>query len=404
MFFPFLLAAAAAVAPVERSVELPGLSGAPAPIVLQVQLQREHAGRMDEILDAARESLDFYSQSIGPYPAGRLTIVEAPWNGPDASPAPGLVAIHLRWVTAPFVLENETTLVRDIGLQWWRHAVESAAADDRALVEGLNRYLQDRVLERLFDRRFQTPAFSGVTHRYFGGFIPWTLRYVRLTRADAERGEWLGAGGDTVRIALAFHTLERHLGWPTLQRALRAAAQRFSSGKLTRTEFVRTFTDTTGRDLTWFFDAALDSRGRLDYAIGDLSSLREDGSNCPQSPCYKTTVVARRLGDRLFTGTGRAPVGEYESGRALPVQVTFSDGQRTSDFWDGRAASKTFTYFSPARAASAEIDPGQTLLLDADVRNNSRTLDAGTSGAASNWAAKWMVWLQDLLLTYAFFA
>jgi hypothetical protein len=53
---------------------------------------------------------------------------------------------------------------------------------------------------------------------------------------------------------------------------------------------------------------------------------------------------------------------------------------------------------------SAEVDPGRVLLLDVNYTNNSRTLAPRGREAATKWSLKWMVWLQDLLLSWAFFA
>jgi hypothetical protein len=55
------------------------------------------------------------------------------------------------------------------------------------------------------------------------------------------------------------------------------------------------------------------------------------------------------------------------------------------------------------RSASAVVDPDRVLLLDVDTTNNSRTLSPAAGRAATKWAAKWIVWLQDVLATYAFF-
>jgi hypothetical protein len=43
------------------------------------------------------------------------------------------------------------------------------------------------------------------------------------------------------------------------------------------------------------------------------------------------------------------------------------------------------------------------LLLDIDRTNNSRTLTPQTNTAARQWTARWFLWLQDLVQTYAFF-
>jgi hypothetical protein len=46
------------------------------------------------------------------------------------------------------------------------------------------------------------------------------------------------------------------------------------------------------------------------------------------------------------------------------------------------------------------VDPNQVLLLDVNRTNNSRSLAPKGGEAATKWSMKWMVWLQDALLTY----
>jgi hypothetical protein len=49
------------------------------------------------------------------------------------------------------------------------------------------------------------------------------------------------------------------------------------------------------------------------------------------------------------------------------------------------------------------VDPDRVLLLDIAYTNNSRTLTPSSGKASLKWSLKWMVWLQDLMLTYGFF-
>jgi hypothetical protein len=44
------------------------------------------------------------------------------------------------------------------------------------------------------------------------------------------------------------------------------------------------------------------------------------------------------------------------------------------------------------------------LLLDVRPANNSASLAPAAPAAARKWSLAWLVWLQDLLLTYGFFA
>jgi len=60
-------------------------------------------------------------------------------------------------------------------------------------------------------------------------------------------------------------------------------------------------------------------------------------------------------------------------------------------------------YERAVRATRTEIDPQRVLLLDTLYTNNSRMLAPRSSEASRTWAMTWMVWLQDLMVTYAFF-
>jgi hypothetical protein len=71
--------------------------------------------------------------------------------------------------------------------------------------------------------------------------------------------------------------------------------------------------------------------------------------------------------------------------------------------WDGRDRWKLYEYDREAAAVSAEIDPERVLLLDVNFTNNSVTRAPRGPEAATRWSLTWMVWLQDALLTWAFF-
>jgi hypothetical protein len=52
---------------------------------------------------------------------------------------------------------------------------------------------------------------------------------------------------------------------------------------------------------------------------------------------------------------------------------------------------------------SAQVDPDRVLLLDVNYTNNSYSLAPASERAATKWSLAWLVWLQDLLATSAFF-
>jgi hypothetical protein len=90
----------------------------------------------------------------------------------------------------------------------------------------------------------------------------------------------------------------------------------------------------------------------------------------------------------------------------FPVDVvtTFAGGEQARERWDGLDRRAVFTYVRPSRAVSVEVDPQRVLVLDVAYTNNSRTMQPRTREAGLKWALTWMAWLQDVMLTYAFFA
>ena len=96
----------------------------------------------------------------------------------------------------------------------------------------------------------------------------------------------------------------------------------------------------------------------------------------------------RRIGDGTFP---------------VDVVVRFANGEEARERWDGKGRWQAYFYDKPARAVSLEVDPERVLLLDLNYTNNSLTLAPSAGAAADRWTLHWMVWLQDLLMTWAFF-
>ena len=64
---------------------------------------------------------------------------------------------------------------------------------------------------------------------------------------------------------------------------------------------------------------------------------------------------------------------------------------------------RSFSVERPSRLKYAAIDLDSILMLDVDYTNNSRVRRPDGELPARKWAAKWMIWAQDLLASFAFF-
>jgi hypothetical protein len=99
-------------------------------------------------------------------------------------------------------------------------------------------------------------------------------------------------------------------------------------------------------------------------------------------------VVARRYGDGVFP---------------VEVLMVFKDKHEVRVPWTDDARWRLFTQTHTAKLDYAVVDPEGVLALDLRPSNNSRQVKATPGLPAWKWAARWTVWLQDLLAAFALF-
>jgi hypothetical protein len=365
-----------------------------------IAIQSEHAGDADRYRHAAFTTLKILGNWLGPFPDAALSADMA----------------RTRWWSAPATMVPEFAVARVVSRRYWERVIDTRALPPW-FVSGLSEYSARRAVSKIVDERYLAVYRSSAEGRYFGGFVPRDLR-VQL-RAEDE-GDPVGdyraspraatAGVLEAKTLLTLGTLERWTGRPVfdaiLEEFVHAASSQASwgsssQGAPTLDDFVRVATRVSGQDLSWLFDQTLKGSGVFDYGIAKVDShLQADG-------WYRTTVDVHRLGDGVFSGATAAADGAdgpFERGRGIAVLTTFADGESVRDTWDGRSLGKTFEYRSRSRARSAEVDPDRVLLLDLNRSNNGVALETTAArSAAGRWAARWMLWMEDALLTYVSF-
>ena len=383
-------------------------------VELRLLLQPEHAAQANRHFDAARAALRHFGEWFGPYPYGHLTIVDPAWqSGAEGMEYPTLITAGTRWLAPDAVLEPEDVVVHEAGHQFFYGVVATNEFEHAWLDEGLTTFATSRVLDEAF-----RPAHFGA--RFFRGFVPWVVDDFRLTREiDGDRlaGYRLAAESDVPataswryfpatggaisynKTALWLHTLERHIGWSRLRRGLSLYYQRHAFGHPAPDDLFAALNEGAGEDLSWFFDQVYRSSNVFDYGVERLTTDEDVLQGLPSGPArpqggvdetppHRTELVVRRYGEAVFP---------------VEIRVTFADGTERRSRWDGRDRWKLLVWESDTPAVSAEVDPDRVLLLDVNRTNNSAAVEPSVRAAAWQWTARWLVWLQDLMLTYAAF-
>ncbi len=365
-------------------------------VQMRLLLQPERREQADRYFDIVAHTLRLYGEWFGAYPYGHATIVDPAFQSQsDGMEYPTLFTGRGRWLSPTTVQTPEGTTAHEAGHQWWYAMVGSNEFEDAWLDEGINTYATARVMDEVF-------APNRVEQRYFGGFVPWAITGLSLSRVDGDRltgyrdnakadvqatptwRYWPGTASVITynKTALWLHTLERHLGWPTMQRILATYFERWKFRHPKPADFFAVANEVSGQDLTWFFDQVYRSSNTFDYRLQELSSEK-----LPRG-AYRTVVVARREGEATFP---------------VDVVTTFEGAEPITEHWDGRDRRVVYVYERPARATLAQVDARRVLLLDVDHTNNSRTVQPHADEASLKWSLTWMVWLQELMITYGFF-
>ena len=382
------------------------------PVDVRLLLQPEHRGQAERYFSIVNATLRLYGEWFGAYPYGYLTVVDPAFqSGSDGMEYPTLVTGRARWLAPSSVQVPESTTSHEVGHEWWYGMVATNEFEHAWMDEGINTYSTARVLDEVFNP-------NRVEARYFGGFIPWVFADIPVTRVDNDRlaGYRANATADAQststfqywpgtatfisynKTALWLHTLERHLGWPVVQRILSTYFERWTFRHPRPDDFFAIVNEVSGQDMTWFFDQVYRSSNVFDYGVQELQSRLPSTALGPGKPApttepapatvYETSVIVRRYGEATFP---------------VDVVTTFENGEEVRERWNGVERRMIYTYERPSRALSVRVDPDRVLLLDINYTNNSQTLRPRAGEASLEWSLKWMVWLQDLMLTYAFF-
>ncbi|MCB1035362.1 MAG: M1 family metallopeptidase [Acidobacteria bacterium] len=403
------------------------------PVELRLLLQPEHEAQAQRHFEATRAALLHYGRWYGPYPYDQITIVDPAYgSGAGGMEYPTLFTAGTRRFNVVGAGSPEGVVIHEAGHQFWYGVVGNNEFEHAWLDEGLNTFSTARAYQETFGERRVVRRYLSLPERGGGrgGFLPLRFDDLPLSRqiygnrldrfreaatSDDQATETFRYYPSTAsqisysKTSLWLATLERYLGWETLQRILSTFYQRWSFRHPGPEDFFAVAEEVSGQDLDWFFDQVHGGSQVFDYAVGRADSrpfrfegYREgddgglefvappagDEKDGLQEKLFRTEVMVQRKGDGIFP---------------VDVLMTFEDGSEIRRSWDGRGRWTLFVEEGPSKLTSAVVDPDRILLLDLDATNNSRLVEPRPTLPAYKWGSRFMVWFQDFLQTLAFF-
>lgn len=363
----------------------------PAPV--RLLLQPEHKRLAARYLQAVDETVKALAVWFAVGSDDTIEFDDQPWSAAPRADESGGADTRVPWWTLETSMTVELAVSRTVVGQYVRGWFDVSRLPS-SFVAGFVEYASRRIVANMFEGRNNPPGFAFYEGRYFGRFVPRFFRIRLLPDSDGDPIErYRTASNGAAKTALMFMALDRWLGRPTFDAVIAEFAQKFHARASTTDDFARTASEVSGQDLAWLLAPALDPAASYDYAVKSITIE-------PRGETYDATVLVARLGTAAFSGNSAAPIGGYASGNAVTIDIAFADDARVREQWDGRDAEKSYEYGSRSPVVSAVVDPERTVTFDLRRTNNSRTVGSAAATASRRWSVRWLVWLEQLLMTW----
>lgn len=337
-------------------------------IEVSTYLFAEDAGLASEYLDAAVAYLDLYAKLLGPYPFPKFAVVENFFPSGLGMPSFTLLGsgVIKRHYVQPYALGHE--IVHSWIGNWVLNNPERGN-----WVEGLTTYLAnyhyeertgppDRAREQ---RRLMLLGYA--VYVWPEGDYPVAGFHQKTSQKDNAIGYQ--------KSAMIFHLLRRELGEEAFWAGLRRLVADFGGRHAEWDDLERVFSQTSGRDLGWFFTQWVTKPGAPQLTLSQAAVSSEDRPG--HSPAYRLTVTIVQHGEPYRL--------------KLPLRVLLAGGQVHDAWVEATTSKQTVALSVPARPLSLRLDPdfetfrrlprGQVApMLNLFVTDRQRTLVALDAG------------------------
>ncbi|MNM84156.1 hypothetical protein D3C81_962370 [compost metagenome] len=389
------------------------------PVAIKVLYPPEYASNAAPALQAAKDTLTYFSRTLGPYPYKTLTVVIPPFNAAEAGgmeyptffTASGYAGLQPK-TAAEFGLDFVT--IHEFGHGYFYGILASNEFEEPILDEGLNEYWDQRMLRaRGQDIHATTPLLKRL------GFAP-AFKVFEFERTAAPRQDaadplgqnaWdrlQGVGPVYSRTATTLRDLEARIGSEAMERGFKAYYEQWKFRHPSVADLREALAEATGqrRIVEQVFAQQVYASANIDDRIGSFTSDEQTplaGMALVNGKRVERTSEAleqeedkvREAWDKAHPdakpGTGPYPyltsVVLRRRGAPVPqvLLVKFADGTSERVVWDNDQLWQRYTWSKPVKAVSAELDPDRVHYLDVNKLDDSRTLKADKS-AARRWS------------------
>lgn len=330
-------------------------------VAIRVLFLPEHRERWKNVMQYARDALDYYGRWYGPYPYPTLTICDGDMAAGGGMEYPNLVIISTG--EGKYTRTLEMVVMHEIGHQWFYGMLGNNEMDEAWLDEGINSFSEQRYFQEKYGPNgnylandFLARVLPEVSNRNVGRYVSYLYSANRmdqhiLTRAclSGETGQY--AASAYMKPAAMMWWLKEYLGDSDFDRVMQGYYRDNQFKHVSSQSFFRAVEKYSGRQIEplRFFNGAAEG----DYSVASVKKL--DGGG------YGIRLVRRSYLTKLHLGIEKVAPVRFEARE--------EGGALHSLFWSGSAADTTVIIKTKNRLASAAVDL-ENNLLETDRWNN----------------------------------
>jgi hypothetical protein len=403
-------------------------------VTVTVLYPPEYVASAAPAMKAAKDSLTYFSNTLGPYPYKTLTVVIPPHNAEEAG---GME--YPTFFTAEGYAQVEPDLgnqylldfvtIHEFGHGYFYGLLANNEFEEPVLDEGLNEYWDLRMLRERGQKLHAASPFMrriGITPA-FDAFAAERTGTPRSDPADApgqnayDRLQDIGPVYS--RTATLMRDLEARVGKEPMERAFKEYYRRWKFRHPSTADLRETLAEVTGQRaaVESVFAQQVYAATKVDDRVAEISSreqlplpgTRQMGGNWVEDKqqdidkrVEKDREAWKKANPKAKDGLGpypfRTEVLVRRYGAAVPqtLLVKFADGSVETVRWDAAESWHKFSWIKPARAVSAELDPQRLHYLDVNKLDDSRTIEANVS-ASRRWGMDVAAFFEYLLTLIA---
>ncbi len=381
---------------------------------IRLLMPPEHAMHATRVITAIKQSLEYMTEHVGPYPFASITIADPPFHGLRSGMMeyPTFITLGSFWNSPMGIRNVESLAVHEFVHQYFMMMLANNEKEEAWLDEGLVTYYEDRIIDHFYGEKMGYFDFHGYRmgneelsrNEYTG------MKNPKEDYADKPGWTYDGRHKGIIysKTATMLQTMQAVLGDALMDELMRTYFGRWKFKHPRGTDFFAVANEFAakhpsnafGNNFDWLFKALIQGTDVCDYAVSEINNLEnysphglfDDGKGGfvfkqgELTGDFTASVTLHRLGELVFP---------------LEVEIRFEDGTVKLENWDGQLRTKIFTYQSKSKIESVHIDPKQKISLDIDLNNNSLTLKPQTT-VLWKYTMKAVFWMQNMMQTVSF--